>query len=69
MRSDHVAVVWVLLRKYLVKHSFFHHAVWSVFHALPPFVAHYILLIRKIRLVQFVRQIAHAVGLQPKRQL
>src|SRR6267154_3301674 len=58
----------MLFRKKLMEQPFFHYAVRSVFHALPPLVAYHVLLIRKICLVQFVRQITHAVGLQPQRQ-
>ena len=65
MRSDHIAVIRMFFRKNLVKHRLFHHPVRRVFHALPPLVAHHILLVRKIGLVQFVRQITHAIGLQP----
>ncbi len=58
----------MLFRKQLMKQPLFHDAVRSVFDALTPLVAHHVLLVRKVGLVQFVRQITHAVGLQPKRQ-
>ena len=55
-------------RKELVEQALLHNSVGLVFHALPPFVAHDVLLIREIRLIQLVRQISHAVRLEPKCQ-
>ena len=69
VRTDDFAVVRMLFRKELMEQPFFHHAVGSVLHALPALIADHVLLIRKIGLVQFVRQITHAVGLQPQREL
>ena len=65
VRTDDFAIVRMLFRKELMEQPFLHHAVGSVLHALPALIADHVLLIRKIGLVQFVRQIAHAVGLQP----
>ncbi len=59
----------MFFREELVKKAFFDDAVRSVFQALPPLVAHHVLLVRKIRLAELIGKIAHAVGLQPQRQL
>ncbi len=61
VRTDHFAVVRMFLREKLVEEPFFHYAVRSIFEALPPLITHHVLLIRKVRLVQFVRDISHAV--------
>ena len=52
-----------------MKQALLYDAVGSVFRALPALVPHHVLLIRKIGLVQLVRQISHAVGLQPEGKL
>ena len=48
--------------------TLFDDAIRGVFQALAALVAHHVLLVRKIGLVQFVRQIAHAVGFEPQGQ-
>ena len=65
MRSDHIGVIRMLFRKNLVKHRLFHHAVRCVFHALAALVTDHILLIRKVGLVQLIRQVTHPIRLQP----
>ena len=69
VRADYVAVVGMALGIEQMEHSFVHDSVRSVLDALAPFVAHHVLLIGKAGLIQFVGQVAHAVGLQPQRQL
>ena len=65
VRTNHFTVIRMLFRKELVKQPLFHYAVRSVLNTLPPLIADYVLLVREVRLVQLVRQITHAVGLQP----
>ena len=69
MRADDVGVIRMAFRIKQMHHAFFDDSVRRVFHALTPLVAHDVLLIRKTGLIELVGQIAHAVGLQPKRQL
>ena len=46
-----------------------HRSIRLILEALPPFVAHNVLLCREIRLIQFVDQISHSIRLEPERQL
>ena len=69
VRPDHGGVVRVLRRKQLMEHRLFDDTVGLVFHALAPFVADDILLIRECRAIHLVEQVTHAVGLDPQGEL
>jgi len=52
-----------------MEHRLFDDAVGLVFHALAPFVADDILLIRERRAIHLLEQVTHAVGLDPQGEL
>ena len=69
MRTDHDAVVGMTLGEQQLEDGFLGHAVGRVLGALPPLVAHDVLLVGKRLLIDDVQQIAHAIGLEPQREL
>ena len=69
MRSDDARVVRVLLGKQLVEQRFFDDAVGLVLDALAPLVADHVLLVREVGLVHLIEEVAHAIRLEPERQL
>ena len=69
MRADDVRVVRMALRKERVKHRLFDDAVRLVLDALAPLVSHDVLLIGEAGLIDDVEEIAHAIRLEPQRQL
>ena len=69
MGADHVGVVGMVRRKQRLRDGFVRDAVRPILHALPPLVAHDVLLVRELRRVELVEQIPHAVGLQPQGEL
>ena len=68
MRTHDVAVIRVALGIEQMEHSLFHDSIRRVFHALATLVAHDVLLVGKVGLIQLVGQIPHAVRFQPERQ-
>ena len=69
VRSDDARIVGMCLREERVVERLFDDAVRLVLDRLAPLVADDILLIRKVRLVQLVDLIPHAIRLEPERQL
>ena len=69
VRADDVAVVRMPLREQRLKQRLFGEAVRLVLDALAPLVADDVLLVRQRRLIDLVEQVAHAIGLEPQRQL
>src|SRR2546429_2028594 len=68
MRTHDVAVIRVALGIEQMEHSLFHDSIRRVFNALATLVAHNVLLVGKVGLIQLVGQIPHAVRFQPERQ-
>ena len=54
------------LRKQLMEERLFDDAVGLVLDALPALIAHDVLLIREVGLIDLVEEIAHAIGLEPQ---
>ena len=69
VRTDNVAVIRMTLGIKQVHQPFFDGPVRLVLHALTALIADNVLLVGKIGLIQLVRQVAHAVGFEPKRKL
>ena len=69
VRADHVGVVRVARRKQQLHDGLVDHAVRAVLDALAALVAHDVLLVGELGCVELVEQIAHAIGLEPQRQL
>ena len=56
-------------REKRLEQRFFDDSVGPVLVALTPLVANDVLLVRQLRLIERVEQKAHAIGLEPERQL
>ena len=69
VRADHVAVVRMALREERLDERLLGDAVRLVLDALTPLVADDVLLVRERRLVDLLEQVAHAVRLEPQREL
>ena len=69
VRTDDVAVVGMALRVERLDQPLVGQTIRPVLDALPAFVADHVLLVGERRLVDFIEQVAHAIGLEPQRQL
>ena len=69
VRSDDVAVVGMAFREQRLHERFFGESVRLVLDALAALVADDVLLVRERGLIDLLEQIAHAIRLEPQRQL
>ena len=65
VRTNHAGVVRMRAWKQKVEKAFFNDPIGLIFDALPPLIAHDVLLVGEVGLVELVEQVAQAVRFEP----